>query len=80
MAEGGCQYPKEGAPGRYRQVPVGYEDQLVHQFLQPRNQQDQRWDQQIETGSGDPMIQTLGQRITHDSCLQLQWSMALQLS
>jgi hypothetical protein len=60
MAEGGCQHPEEGASGRHRQVPVATENQLVHQLLEPGNQQDQRRKQQIETGSGDQAIQTLG--------------------
>jgi hypothetical protein len=67
--EGGCQHPKEGAPGRHRKVPVASEDQPVHQFLQPG-------DQQIESGSGDPMNQALGQRFSHGSCLNLQRGMA----
>ena len=69
VAEGGCQHFKEGSPGRHRKVPVDSEDQLVHQFLLPG-------DQQIESGSGDQMIQALGLRFTHGSCLKLQRSMA----
>ena len=72
VAEGGGQHPEKGAPGRHRQVPIAAEDQLVHQLLQPGNQQDQRRDQQIETGASDPAIQTLGQRFAHSSCLKLE--------